>query len=78
MDFRNQMKIGIFKIRRENVEKTTIAFIRNRRCEQEQKKSVSGHIRGLLLKSIFFGLATSLWFAVVVYLLNKSERIWTS
>ena len=53
MDFRNQMEIGIFKIRRENVEKTTIAFIRSRRCEQEQKKVCVRSYSRLIIKVHF-------------------------
>lgn len=39
------MKIGIFKIRTENVEKTTTALTRNRRCKQEKKVHVRSYSR---------------------------------
>ena len=52
MDFRNQMKIGIFKIRTENMEKTTIALTRNRRCKQKKRVHVRSYSR-LIIKVHF-------------------------
>ena len=46
------MKIGIFKIRTENVEKTTIALTRNRRCKQKKKVHVRSYSR-LIIKVHF-------------------------